>query len=64
MEVAGAVLGLGAVDLIRVMQVRAVVGDEVEVKGKRLRLAAEGLGQVALQGSVDAALEFRGLRGG
>src|SRR5262249_60705631 len=49
----------------RVVQGLAVVGDQVQVDGQRLPAAAQGRGQVPLQGPVDAALQFgqRGQRG-
>src|SRR5262249_22479371 len=48
-----------------VVQGLAVVGDQVQVDGQRLPAAAQGRGQVPLQGPVDAALQFgqRGQRG-
>src|SRR5206468_5345188 len=58
MEVAGAALGVAAVDLRGVMQRLAVVGDEGEVDGQGLALAAQRLGQVAVQGAVEAALQL------
>jgi len=58
MEVAGAALGLAAVDLAGVLQRFAGVGDEDEVDGQGLPAAAEGLGEVALQGPVEAALQL------
>src|SRR5262249_57791163 len=60
-ERAGAALGLAAVDLGRVAQRLAVVGDQVQVDGQGLAAAAQGTGQVALQGAVDAPLQFVGL---
>ena len=36
----------------------AVVGDESEVDGQRLAASAEGVRQIALQGAVEAALQF------
>ena len=57
-EVAGAVPGRAAVDLVGVAQGLAVVGHELEVDGQRLPALAEGLGQVALQGAVEAALQL------
>src|SRR5262245_64087602 len=58
MEVAGAALGRAAVDLVLVVQVAAVVVDPVQVDGQRLPAAAQGVGQVALQGAVEAALQL------
>src|SRR5207248_516254 len=58
-EVAGTVAGLAAVDLVGVAQGLAVVGHELQVDGQGLSAAAEGLGQVALQGAVEAALQLR-----
>ena len=64
MEVAGAALGLAAVDLAGVLQGLAVVGDQGQVDGQGLAAPAEGLGQVALQGAVEAALQLVDSRGG
>jgi len=47
MEVAGATPRLAAVDLLGIVEVRPVIGDEEEVNGQRLGAAAQGLGQVA-----------------
>ena len=58
MEMAGAALGLGAVDLIGVVQVSAVIGNQGQVDGQRLTPSAYGLGQVALEGAVESALQF------
>src|SRR5207248_3245114 len=63
-EVAGAALGRAAVDLVRVVPVAAVVGDQVQVDGDRLPTAAQGVGQVALQGAVEAALQLVARREG
>src|SRR5207248_9906867 len=64
-EVTGAAPGLGAVDLLEVAQRLAVVGDQDQVHGQGLALAAQGLGQVALEGAVDAAWQFgKGRQGG
>src|SRR5262249_15707038 len=49
------------VDLGGVLQGLAVVGDQVQVDGQGLAAAAQGRGQVALQGAVDAALQFADL---
>src|SRR5262249_32523888 len=52
-------LGRAAVDLGRVVQGLAVVGDQVQVDGQRLAAAAQGVGEVALQGGVYAGRELR-----
>src|SRR5262249_47756090 len=61
MEGAGATLGLATVDLVAIVEGLAVVGHEVEVNGQGLATATQGLGQSALEGTVDTALEFVGL---
>jgi hypothetical protein len=60
-EGAGAALGRAAVDLVLVVPVAAVVGDQVQVDGQRLPAAAQGVRQVALQGAVEAAQQFTDL---
>src|SRR5205807_1069159 len=57
-EGAGAALGLAAVNLLQVVQGQAVVGDQVQVDGQGLPAAPQSLGQVALQGAIDAALQL------
>jgi hypothetical protein len=57
-EVAGAVLGPAAVDLVAVAQGLSVVGDEHQIDGQRLTAASEATGQVALQGAVEAPLQL------
>src|SRR3712207_4007588 len=64
MEVAGALLGLAAVDLARVAQRLAVVGDQDQVDGQGLAPSAEGLGEITLQGAVEAALQLVDVGGG
>ena len=43
-EVAGAVLGLGAIDLVEVAERLAVVGDQRQVDGQPLAVSAQRLG--------------------
>ena len=56
MEVAGAVLGLAAVDLVGVAERAAVVGDQGQVDGQPLEVLAQRLGQVPGQGAVELPL--------
>jgi hypothetical protein len=57
-EVAGAVLGLTAVDLVAVVQGPAVVGDQGQGGGQALRLEAQRPGHVGDQTTVEAPLQF------
>ena len=57
MEMAGAALGLAAVDLGRVAEGLAVVGDQGQVDGQSLGVLAERLGQVSSQRGVELSLE-------
>ena len=57
-EVAGAALGLAAVDLAGADQRQAVVGDQGQVDGQALAAAAQGRRQVGGQGAVEAALQL------
>ena len=56
-EVAGAVLGLAAVDLVEVAEGLAVVGDQGQVDGQPLEVLAERLGQVPGQRGVELPLQ-------
>ena len=56
-EVAGAALGLAAVDLVEVAEGLAVVGDQGQVDGQPLEVLAQGLGQVPGQGGVELPLQ-------
>ena len=56
-EVAGAVLGLGAVDLAEVAEGFAVVRDQRQIDGQPLEALAERLGQVPGQRGVESPLQ-------
>jgi hypothetical protein len=58
MKVAGAVLGLTAVDLFGVVEVLPVVGDQGQVDRQALRAPAQRSEQTAGQSAVELALEF------
>ncbi len=65
MEVGGATLGLAAIDFVGVVQGLAVVGGQRQVTGQGLAALAQGLGQVALQGAVEAPRQLgEGRQGG
>jgi hypothetical protein len=57
-EVAGAVLGLAAVDLAEVAEGLAVVGDQRQVDGQPLEVSAQRLGQVTGEGRVELPLQL------
>src|SRR5512142_1516400 len=59
---AGAVLGLAAVDLLAVAEGLPVVGDQGQVDRQPLPAAAQRLGEPARQGEVEAALQLRVVR--
>ena len=56
-EVAGAALGLAAVDLVEVAEGLAVVGDQGQVDGQPLEVLAQRLGQVPGQRGVELPLQ-------
>ena len=55
---AGATLGLAAVDFFDVVPGPAVVGDQVQIDGQGLAAAPQAAGQVALQSAVETALQL------
>jgi hypothetical protein len=57
-EVAGAALGLAAVNLVFALGRFAMLRDEDEVDGLRLAPAAQSFGQIAGQRPIDTALQF------
>jgi hypothetical protein len=60
-EVAGAALGLAAIDLVGMAERRAVVRDQGQVEGQPLEVLAQRLGQVPGQRRVELPLQRGGV---